>query len=37
MKYQSLSYWSIVMTSLAEFLTGEIRTKQVRKKSFKMA
>ena len=25
----SLSYWSIVMTSPVEFLTGEFRAKQV--------
>ena len=37
MKYHSLSYWSIVMTSPVEFSTGEFRDKQVRKKSFKMA
>ena len=28
-KYHSLSYWSIVMTSPVEFLTGEFHTKQV--------
>ena len=29
MKYHSLSYWSIVMMSPVEILTGEFRTKQV--------
>ena len=28
-KYHSLSYWSIVMTSLVEFSTSEFRVKQV--------
>ena len=28
-KCQSLSYWSIVMTSMVEFSTGEFRAKQV--------
>ena len=28
-KYHSLSYWSIVMTSPVEFLTDEFRAKQV--------
>ena len=28
-KYHSLSYWSIVMTSPVEFSTGEFRAKQV--------
>ena len=30
-KYHSLSYWSVVMTSLVEFSTGEFRAKQVLK------
>ena len=30
-KYHSFSYWSIVMTSLVEFSTGEFRAKQVLK------
>ena len=30
-KYHSLSYWSIVMTSILEYLTGEFCAKQVRK------
>ena len=28
-KYRSLSYWSIVMTSRVEFSTGKFRPKQV--------
>ena len=28
-KYRSLSYWSVVMTSLVEFSTGEFRAQQV--------
>ena len=28
-KYRSLSYWSVIMTSLVEFSTGEFRAKQV--------
>ena len=34
--YHSLSYWSIVMMSRVEFLTGECRAKRC-ERSFKMA
>ena len=30
-KYRSLSYWSVIMTSPVEFSTGEFRAKQVLK------
>ena len=40
-KYHLLSYWSFVMTSPVEFLTGEFRAKQVnqpgKKRTFRLS